>query len=73
MHRKFLFILGSARSNSNTALLAQKAAENLPEGTDQQWLSLAELPLSPFEDIRHDVGVYPQPDDNEKILFEAIV
>lgn len=71
MNRKFLFVLGSGRRNGNTEILARKAAENLPLSVEQQWLNLMDLPLAPFEDIRHDVGVYPQPISNEKILFDA--
>ena len=71
MERQFLFLLGSGRRDGNTELLARKAAENLPSSVAQQWLHLMDLPLPPFEDIRHDVGVYPQPVSNEKILFDA--
>ena len=71
MNRKFLFVLGSGRRNGNTKILARKAAENLPLSVEQQWLNLMDLPLAPFEDIRHDVGVYPQPISNEKTLFDA--
>lgn len=71
MDRTFLFLLGSGRRNGNTEILARKAAENLPASVEQQWLHLMDLPLPPFEDIRHDAGVYPQPVSNEKILFDA--
>ena len=30
-----------------------------------------DLPLSPFVDIRHSVGVYPQPEGHERVLFDA--
>jgi hypothetical protein len=51
--------------------LTRKAAETLTAGHKQQWLHLADLPMSPFEDIRHSVGVYPEPQGNERILFDA--
>ena len=69
--RNFLFLLGSARRDGNTELLARRAAAALPATTAQQWLSLLDVPLPPFEDIRHAAGVYPQPQGHEKILAEA--
>jgi NAD(P)H-dependent FMN reductase len=65
-----LFLLASARENGNSETLALEAAKKLP--TDAQtWLRLQDLPLEPFEDIRHSLGVYPQPTGNAKILFDA--
>lgn len=69
--RSFLFLLGSARRDGNTETLALHAARSLPATVQQQWLRLLDLPLPTFEDIRHSVGVYPQPEGNEKILFDA--
>jgi multimeric flavodoxin WrbA len=69
--RRFTFLLASARRDGNTELLARKAAEHLPSEHDQQWLRLMDLPLPPFVDIRHSVGVYPQPEGNERVLFDA--
>lgn len=54
MNRRFLFLLGSARSNGNTELLARRAAEQLPSDVEQQWIALAEHPLPDFADLRHD-------------------
>jgi len=70
-NRRFTFLITSARRNGNTEILTRKAAETLPQQCEQLWLDLSELPLSPFEDIRHSVGVYPQPAGNERILFDA--
>lgn len=70
-HRRFTFLIASARRDGNSEWLARKAAEYLPAGTAQQWLHLLDLPLPPFEDIRHSVGVYPEPQGNERILFDA--
>ena len=53
VQRSYLFILGSARPNGNTELLARLAARSLPEDADQRWLSLLHDPLPLFEDIRH--------------------
>lgn len=53
MGRSFVFILGSARPNGNTELLARLAAKSLPFEADQRWLSLLHDPLPLFEDIRH--------------------
>jgi multimeric flavodoxin WrbA len=69
--RRFTFLLASARRDGNTELLARRAAEYLPPNCGRQWLRLMDLPLAPFEDIRHSVGVYPQPEGNERILFDA--
>lgn len=69
--QKFLFILGSARQNGNTEMLARHVAALLPDTTAQEWLLLMDYPLPLFEDIRHSVGVYPQPEGNEKVLFDA--
>jgi multimeric flavodoxin WrbA len=49
----FLFILGSARPNGNTELLARLAAKGLPADAEQKWLNLLHDPLPLFEDIRH--------------------
>lgn len=51
--RSFLFVLGSSRAGGNTEALARIAAEQLPPDTEQRWLSLRELPLPDFEDLRH--------------------
>jgi hypothetical protein len=60
--RRFTFLIASARRDGNTEVLMRKAAEHLPPQSRQQWLRLADLPLAPFDDIRHSVGVYPQPE-----------
>ncbi len=69
--RQFTFLLASARRDGNTEILTRAAAEHLPREYGQQWLRLMDLPLPPFEDIRHSVGVYPQPEGNERVLFDA--
>jgi multimeric flavodoxin WrbA len=65
-----LFLIASARKNGNSEILAREAAKQLPEAA-QTWLRLQDLPLEPFEDIRHSVGAYPQPTGNAKTLFDA--
>jgi len=69
--RRFAFLVASARRDGNTEILARKAAESLPTAWRQDWLRLLDLKLPPFEDIRHSVGVYPQPEGNERVLFDA--
>ncbi|KOG28445.1 flavodoxin family protein [Streptomyces resistomycificus] len=54
MTRRFLFVLGSSRAESNTEMLARRAAEQLPPEVEQEWLSLTEHPLPDFVDLRHD-------------------
>jgi multimeric flavodoxin WrbA len=54
MTRRFLFVLGSSRTDGNTELLARKAAEQLSGDVEQRWLSLAEHPLPDFVDLRRD-------------------
>ena len=69
--RRFTFLIASARRDGNTELLTRKAAESLPADYEQLWIYLADLPLPPFQDIRHSVGAYPEPAGNERILFDA--
>ncbi|MFJ6654934.1 flavodoxin family protein [Streptomyces sp. NPDC091377] len=54
MTRRFLFVLGSARSDGNTELLAREAAAQLPSDVEQHWIDLAALDVPEFEDLRHD-------------------
>ncbi|MEV0243092.1 NAD(P)H-dependent oxidoreductase [Streptomyces sp. NPDC050674] len=54
MTRRFLFVLGSARAEGNSELLARRAAEQLPPDVEQEWIDLTEFPLPDFEDLRHD-------------------
>ena len=70
MARSFLFLLGSARAEGNTELLARAAAEQLPSDTDQQWLDLTELRLPDYFDGRHATGSWPE-DSHESRLREA--
>ncbi|WP_433384725.1 flavodoxin family protein [Micromonospora sp. KLBMP9576] len=66
---RFLFLLGSSRSGGNTELLARRAAAALPADAEQRWLRLAEHPLTPFRDIRHDEQGYLPPTGNEALLL----
>lgn len=52
-HQSVLFIVGSARPNGNTELLARLAAKSLDADAGQVWLNLLHDPLPVFEDIRH--------------------
>ncbi|MEV0981226.1 NAD(P)H-dependent oxidoreductase [Streptomyces sp. NPDC049915] len=69
--RRFLFVLGSSRDDGNTELLARKAAEQLPEGVEQEWISLAEHPLPDFTDLRHDSDHVRPTGDNTALLLDA--
>lgn len=70
MSRSFLFLLASARPDGNTELLARRAAEQLPAGTEQRWLDLAELRLPDFRDTRHDDAGWPE-QQHEELLRQA--
>ena len=63
MSRRFLFVLGSARAEGNTELLARRAAEQLPGDVEQRWIHLAEQPLPHFVDLRHDSDHVRPPSD----------
>jgi multimeric flavodoxin WrbA len=70
--RKFLFVLGGARPEGNTETLARTAAAGLPESVQRSWVRLSELPLPPFEDLRHvGTGHYPEPAGNARVLLDA--
>ena len=72
MDRRFLFILGSARPNGNTELLARLAARSLPEDSEMDWLSLLHNPLPLFEDIRHhETRTYTVANETEQMYIDA--
>ena len=72
MERSFLFILGSARPNGNTELLARLAARSLSEDAEQIWLNLLHDPLPLFEDIRHhETRKYTVANDTEQMYIDA--
>ncbi|WP_369272795.1 flavodoxin family protein [Streptomyces sp. R11] len=71
MTRRFLFVLGSSRQDGNTELLARRAAEQLPEGVEQQWIDLAAHPLPDFEDLRHDSDHVRPTQGNVALLLDA--
>ncbi|WP_369391268.1 flavodoxin family protein [Streptomyces sp. CG1] len=72
MSRRFLFLLGSARAEGNTELLARAAAEQLPGDVEQRWIRLAEHPLPDFVDLRHDSDhVRPPSDSSTGLLLDA--
>ena len=71
MTRRFLFVLGSSRSDGNTELLARRAAEQLPPDVEQQWIDLTERPLPDFEDLRHDTDHVRPTIGNTALLFDA--
>ncbi|ELS55474.1 flavodoxin family protein [Streptomyces viridochromogenes] len=71
MTRRFLFVLGSSRRDGNTELLARRAAEQLPEGVEQQWIDLAAHPLPDFEDLRHDSDHVRPTEGSAALLLDA--
>ncbi|MGW7296612.1 flavodoxin family protein [Streptomyces sp. NPDC054829] len=73
MTRRFLFVLGSSRSDGNTELLARRAAEQLPEDVEQQWIDLSAHPLPDFEDLRHDSDHVRPTEGDVGLLFDATI
>ncbi|MET7478155.1 NAD(P)H-dependent oxidoreductase [Streptomyces sp. NPDC005648] len=72
MSRRFLFVLGSSRTDGNTELLARRAAEQLPADVEQQWVGLAEQPLPDFVDLRRDSDhVRPPTGSAPDLLLDA--
>ncbi|MER5941685.1 NAD(P)H-dependent oxidoreductase [Streptomyces sp. NPDC001928] len=71
MTRRFLFVLGSSRSDGNTELLTRRAAEQLPEDVEQQWIDLSAHPLPDFEDLRHDSDHVRPTQGNVALLLDA--
>nr|WSY52582.1 NAD(P)H-dependent oxidoreductase [Streptomyces sp. NBC_00886] len=71
MTRRFLFVLGSARLDGNTELLARRAAEQLPPDVEQRWIRLADHPIPDFLDMRHDGPVRPAENDDVRQLLDA--
>ncbi|MFC9505005.1 flavodoxin family protein [Streptomyces sp. NPDC057002] len=71
MTRRFLFVLGSARAEGNTELLARRAAEQLPPDVEQQWIDLTEHPIPDFEDLRHDSDHVRPTEGNLALLLDA--
>ncbi|MEU7055079.1 NAD(P)H-dependent oxidoreductase [Streptomyces sp. NPDC046197] len=71
MTRRFLFVLGSARRDGNTELLARRAAEQLPADVEQQWVGLVDHPLPDFTDLRHDSDHIRPADGNAALLLDA--
>lgn len=72
VHQQFVFVLGSARYDGNTEILARRAAESLPETGGRVWLRLSEHPLPLFEDIRHhETRKYEITSEHEKVLLDT--
>jgi multimeric flavodoxin WrbA len=69
--RSFLFLLASGRRDGNAERLARRAATALATDVGQTWLRLDDLPLPPFEDLRHSAHGYPAPRGDELRLAEA--
>lgn len=71
MSRRVLVVLGSARVDGNTERLARHAAAGLPAMTEVRWLRLAEHPLPPFQDRRHDGSDFDAPTGHAAAALEA--
>ena len=64
-------LIGSARHGGNSETLARRAAAALPATTERQWLHHLDLPLRPFEDLRHGGTAFPEPEGAERTLLDA--
>ena len=71
MSRRFLFLLGSARHDGNTELLARQAAAALPTDVEQQWIRLIDHPLPDFADLRHDQAQAHSTEGTAAMLLDA--
>ncbi|MCK8435821.1 NAD(P)H-dependent oxidoreductase [Streptomyces sp. D2-8] len=71
MTRRFLFVLGSARAEGNSELLARRAAEQLPPDVEQEWIDLTGQPVPDFEDLRHDTDHVRPTEGNVARLLDA--
>ncbi len=71
MTRRFLFVLGSARAEGNSELLARRAAEQLPPDVEQEWIDLTAHPVPDFEDLRHDSDHVRPTEGNVARLLDA--
>jgi multimeric flavodoxin WrbA len=65
--RSFLFVLGSARPQGNTEILAREAAAQLPDTVARDWVDLSRLPLPDFQDGRHETAGWAV-GGNEEVL-----
>ncbi|MFN8012107.1 MAG: NAD(P)H-dependent oxidoreductase [Holophagaceae bacterium] len=57
--RHVLVLLGSTRPDGNSERMARIATAGLPDATPCTWWRLAERPLPPFRDRRHEGGFGP--------------
>ncbi|MFF6949689.1 flavodoxin family protein [Streptomyces iakyrus] len=71
MTRRFLFVLGSARAEGNSELLARRAAEQLPPDVEREWIDLTAHPVPDFEDLRHDSDHVRPTEGNVARLLDA--
>lgn len=70
---RYSFLIASARENGNSEQLARVAAESLDSSDQQTWTAIRDLPLAPFQDLRHEDDGYKSPTGNERALFDATV
>ena len=68
MERQFLFLLSSARSGGNSALLAQAAAAPLPAHA-LHWIDLSAAQLPPYRDLRPAAA---RPEGDLAAIMEAM-
>ncbi|MFG1610416.1 flavodoxin family protein [Actinoplanes sp. NPDC049265] len=70
--RRYLFVMGSARSGGSSETLARAAAASLPPGTAQDWKPLHESPLPAFHDAVPAGGSLDRtPEGHERVLLDA--
>ena len=67
--RRFLVLLGSARRDGNTELLARKALEQVESPVE--WVNLQEVGLPEFDDLRHTERRHYEPEGTEREMLET--
>ena len=69
--RRFLVLLASARRNGNTETLTHKALDQID--AEQRWISLLDVPVPDYRDVRHTPDRYSVPTEHEQTLLDATI
>ena len=69
--RRFLVLLTSARRNGNTEMLTHRAMDHVD--AEQRWISLLDVPVPDYLDVRHTPDRYSVPTEHERMLLDATI